>query len=43
MCQFSVTVNVDAGVPSGQYGNSTIGFSAVIDGNSLPLQNATTP
>lgn len=41
MCQFSVTVNVDAGVPSGQYGNSTSGFSAVIDGNLLLLQNAT--
>ena len=40
MCQISVTVNVGAGVPSGQYGNTTTGFSATIDGSSLALQNA---
>jgi len=40
MCQFSVTVNVGAGVPSGVYPNSTQSFSAVVDGNLLFLANA---
>jgi len=40
MCQFSVTVDVGAAVPSGLYANSTQLFSATIDGNSLTLQNA---
>ena len=40
MCQFSVTVNVGAGVPSDVYVNRTSLFSAVIDGNLLVLGNA---
>jgi len=40
MCQFSVKVDVDAGVPSGQYLNRTSNFSATVDGTPLSLENA---
>ena len=40
MCQFTMTVNVGAGVPSATYGNTTQLFDATIDGNVIFLQNA---
>jgi len=40
MCQFSLTVDVGAGVASGVYNNVTSSFFAIIDGNLLFLENA---